>query len=174
MSRNGLSECNYLQGLEGESDSSHLSFLHRVFAASGRRRLSALESRRGYETEKTDFGVRLIATRIAGHDSEYVRVSSFVMPITCWVPARNRETHIYVPSMITTLALRSRLSARPQADGRRLESPKPNRPRLSPAPKPTKQLSHKIASVRRPRITPAFENFLNHDGCATEIHGSDL
>ena len=29
--------------------------------------------------------------RNAGPDTQYVRVSSFVMPITCWVPARNRD-----------------------------------------------------------------------------------
>jgi phenylpropionate dioxygenase-like ring-hydroxylating dioxygenase large terminal subunit len=29
----GLLECNYLQGLEGECDSSHLSFFHREFIA---------------------------------------------------------------------------------------------------------------------------------------------
>ena len=40
----GLLECNYLQGLEGECDSSHLSFLHREFTALGRRQLFALDS----------------------------------------------------------------------------------------------------------------------------------
>jgi len=30
-----LQECNYLQGLEGECDSSHLSFLHRTFSVDG-------------------------------------------------------------------------------------------------------------------------------------------
>src|SRR5437879_3803169 len=59
----GLLECNYLQGLEGECDSSHLSFLHREFTASGRRQIFALDSAPEYETEETDFGVRLLATR---------------------------------------------------------------------------------------------------------------
>ena len=90
-------ECNYLQGLEGECDSSHLSFLHRVLhgPASNRPIFTSLNPR--YEVEKTAFGLRLIATRALGDDQDYVRISSFVMPITCWVPARNKEAHIYVP-----------------------------------------------------------------------------
>ena len=50
-----------------------------------------------YDYERTDFGLRLIATRVTEDDRLYVRVSSFVMPYSCWVPARNRETHMHVP-----------------------------------------------------------------------------
>jgi hypothetical protein len=90
-------ECNYLQGLEGECDSSHLSFLHRSFDRDGRENLSAQDQAPAYQTEDTDFGVRLIALRKAGTGQTYVRVSSFVMPVGCWVPARNKEVHLYVP-----------------------------------------------------------------------------
>jgi len=57
-----LQDCNYLQGLEGECDSSHLRFLHSSFDEAGQARLQSLAIHE-YLTEETDFGVRLIAMR---------------------------------------------------------------------------------------------------------------
>jgi phthalate 4,5-dioxygenase oxygenase subunit len=92
-----LQECNYLQGLEGECDSSHLSFLHRVLKGPGSDRPIFTSVNPTYAVEPADFGVRLIATRTLNTGDSYVRISSFVMPTSCWVPARNKEVHIYVP-----------------------------------------------------------------------------
>src|SRR5438445_4248650 len=101
-----LQDCNYLQGLEGECDSSHLSFLHRAFAIDGEQSLYQSDSAPSYETEETDFGVRLIALRIAGPAQTYVRVSSLLMPLAVAVPvgmpdATGRldgyEVHFYTP-----------------------------------------------------------------------------
>src|SRR4030095_17026920 len=74
-----LLECNYLQGLEGECDSSHLSFLHRAFSNERNQFLYKSDTSPVYETEETDFGVRLIATRNAADNQRYVRFSAFVM-----------------------------------------------------------------------------------------------
>ncbi|HTI87990.1 MAG TPA: Rieske 2Fe-2S domain-containing protein [Alphaproteobacteria bacterium] len=90
-------DCNYLQGLEGECDSSHLSFLHRPLRGPFTNRPIFTSLNPAYDTEMTDFGLRLIATRSLNDAEDYVRISSFVMPNTCWVPARNKEAHIYVP-----------------------------------------------------------------------------
>src|SRR5205823_5635416 len=85
-------ECNYLQGLEGECDSSHLNFLHRYLAAApgmvGSGELAALSAAAvpRYETEDTDFGVRLIALRALGEEKTYLRVSAFMLPVACAVP----------------------------------------------------------------------------------------
>ena len=90
-------DCSWLQGLEGECDSAHLNFLHRIFRDESYEDLYRGKMPR-YETEDTDFGVRLIASRgDSGDDKQYVRVSSFVMPVSCWVPARTKEVHMYVP-----------------------------------------------------------------------------
>src|SRR5438046_1532374 len=70
-------ECNYLQGLEGECDSSHLNFLHRTLKQGGLSHDTIPE----YQTEDTDFGVRLIALRDRDEGKTYVRVSSFLMPV---------------------------------------------------------------------------------------------
>jgi phthalate 4,5-dioxygenase oxygenase subunit len=166
-----LMDCNYLQGLEGECDSSHLSFLHREFGATGRRQLFALDSAPAYETEETDFGVRLIATRNAGPDSQYVRVSSFVMPIACWVPARNRETHIYVP-VDDEHAWRYDLGF--------LQDRKPTledwnrKTQIGPDYRKIRNLQNNYLQDRQVQATVNYtgiENFLNHDGCATETMG---
>lgn len=90
-------ECNYLQGLEGECDSAHLSFLHRTLKGPLANRVIFTSRRPQYDYERTDFGIRLIATRETEDDRLYVRISSFVAPVTCWVPARNREAHMHVP-----------------------------------------------------------------------------
>ena len=166
-----LMDCNYLQGLEGECDSSHLSFLHREFTAAGRRQLFALDSAPAYETEETDFGMRLIATRKAGPDTQYVRVSSFVMPIYCWVPARNRETHIYVPAD-DTHSWRYDLGF--------LQDRKPTvedwnrKTQIGPDYRKIRNLQNNYLQDRQLQATTNYtgiENFLNHDGCATETMG---
>lgn len=90
-------ECNYLQGLEGECDSAHLSFLHRTLRGPLAKRVIFTSRKPQYDYERTDFGIRLIATRETEDNRLYVRVSSFVAPVTCWVPARNREAHMHVP-----------------------------------------------------------------------------
>src|SRR5690242_3916757 len=82
-----LMECNYLQGLEGECDSSHLSFLHRAFTNEKNQPLYKSDGAPAYETEETDFGVRLIATRTAPGDQQYVRFSALVLPVYGCVPA---------------------------------------------------------------------------------------
>ena len=51
-----------------------------------------------YEIEETDFGLRLVALRKAPEGKTYVRVSSFTMPVSCWILGRNREDHFYVPA----------------------------------------------------------------------------
>src|SRR5207247_199488 len=98
-------ECNYLQGLEGECDSAHLSFLHRMFKTTN---FSQQDTSPDYETEDTDFGVRMIATRNAGEGKSYVRVSSFIMPVGSAVPVGpgsdnadgpdGFEVHFYTPA----------------------------------------------------------------------------
>jgi phenylpropionate dioxygenase-like ring-hydroxylating dioxygenase large terminal subunit len=166
-----LMDCNYLQGVEGECDSSHLSFLHREFSAEGRRQLFALDAAPAYETEQTDFGVRLIATRRAGADAQYVRVSSFVMPVYCWVPARNRETHIYVPADDTHAwrydlgFLRDRT---PTAEDWNRKT------QIGADYKKIRNQQNNYLQDRRLQATMSYtgiENFLNHDACATESMG---
>lgn len=164
-------ECNYLQGLEGECDSAHLSFLHRDFSRDGRQALYATDSAPEYETEDTDFGVRLIATRRAGPDRNYVRVSSFVMPVSCWVPARNKEVHFYVPIDDTRSwrfdfgFLEDRLPN--DADRGRLLQIGPDYTRI----RTQRNRYLQDREVQREETFTGITDFLNHDACATETMG---
>src|SRR5690606_20788098 len=93
-----MMDCNWLQGLEGECDSAHVSLLHQRYdqVANGRPIYDDLAPE--YATEETDFGLRLRALRRQKDPTkQYVRISSFVMPCEVWVPVFNREIHFYVP-----------------------------------------------------------------------------
>jgi phthalate 4,5-dioxygenase len=77
-------DCNYLQGLEGDFDSSHTTFLHCNNLAD----LARL-NRDGaptLEAEETDYGMRAISIRQISADQSYVRISPFIMPAFSIVP----------------------------------------------------------------------------------------
>jgi len=82
-----LLECNYLQGLEGDCDSSHLNFLHRAFKPDSRREfLNFADPAPDFEIDEMPFGLRSTAIRRAGPNASYVRISHFVMPFIGCVP----------------------------------------------------------------------------------------
>ena len=77
-------ECNYLQGIEGDFDSSHTSFLH----CNNLTDLARL-NRDGaptLEAEETAYGMRAVSIRKLGADQSYVRISPFIMPAFSIVP----------------------------------------------------------------------------------------
>jgi phthalate 4,5-dioxygenase len=85
-------DCNWLQGLEGDVDTSHLQFLH--FGAV--RAASAIPGTFGYyglrdrapryHVVDTDFGVMYGAYRPAEEDSYYWRIASFLFPFYAMIP----------------------------------------------------------------------------------------
>ena len=85
-----LQDCNYLQGLEGECDSSHLSYLHRAFRdekrGGGDPDMYGRDGAPELEGVETDYGVRMISCRNAGDGIAYLRVSNFVLPCYGFVP----------------------------------------------------------------------------------------
>jgi phthalate 4,5-dioxygenase oxygenase subunit len=166
-----LLECNYLQGLEGECDSAHLSFLHREFTLGGNQALYQQDPAPAYETEDTDFGVRLIALRRTDDGQTYVRISSYVFPTHCWIYARVPEVHFYVP-LDDTHAWRYDLGmildrpVRPEDVHRRAH--------LGPDYRRIRNLSNHYLQDRQKQKTEDFtgiEDFLNEDCCATESMG---
>jgi len=103
-----LSDCNYLQGNEGNIDPVHLSFLHRMLDESlaGAGRPTPLRTVRGseaspnqlfgsnmvptIEVEETDYGLRISTWRSIGQDKGYLRVSNFLMPNLSAVPGETQ------------------------------------------------------------------------------------
>jgi hypothetical protein len=103
----GLWECNWLQGLEGGIDPSHVSYLHRflredprdtygqqfaeVVAGTGKS-LSALvgeHPRPDIEVEPADHGLRVFAVRDLGADVRHVRVTNLLFPNAFVIPFGN-------------------------------------------------------------------------------------
>ena len=173
-----LLECNYLQGLEGECDSSHLSFLHRSFTNERNQALYKSDTAPFYETEETDFGVRLIATRNAADNQHYVRFSAFVMPVYGCVPAgrptnelEGFEIHTYVPAddmhcWRYDIGFRRDRAVRDDEVHRRKQI-KPDYTRIRNARNNYLQDRQMQKAVNFTGI----EDFLNHDACATESMG---
>jgi phenylpropionate dioxygenase-like ring-hydroxylating dioxygenase large terminal subunit len=174
-----LLECNYLQGLEGECDSSHLSFLHRALTNERNQTLYKIDTSPFYETEDTDFGVRLIATRNAADDQHYIRFSAFVMPVYGCVPAGRPtneldgyEIHAYVPADDThcwryDMGFRR---ARPVDEGE-----VHRRKQINPDYTRIRNARNDYLQDRQAQKTVNFtgiEDFLNHDACATESMGA--
>ena len=82
-----LLECNYLQGLDGDCDSAHLNYLHRIFKPDARRAFLKYEDQSPhFEIDEMDFGFRVAAIRKIEPDKNYVRISQFVMPFIGCVP----------------------------------------------------------------------------------------
>jgi len=173
-----LLECNYLQGLEGECDSSHLSFLHRTFNPTPGQALYQLDTAPAYETEETDFGVRMVAIRKVPPEKQYVRVSSFVMPLSGCIPAGGRsgeldgfEIHTYVPVDDThtwryDLGFKRSRPVRPEEVHRRKQ--------IGPDYRRIRNERNHYLQDREFQKTGSYtgiEDFLNHDACATESMG---
>jgi phenylpropionate dioxygenase-like ring-hydroxylating dioxygenase large terminal subunit len=100
----GLWECNWLQGIEGGIDPSHVSFLHRFIGDDPReaygqqfseevpgtgQRLSRLVGERyrpDIEVEAAEHGLRVFALRQLTADTRHVRVTNLVFPNAFVVP----------------------------------------------------------------------------------------
>jgi len=100
----GLWECNWLQGLEGGIDPSHVSFLHRFIQEDPRdvygqqfseevegtgKKLSMLVGenyRPDIEVESVDHGLRVFALRQLTDDIKHVRVTNLMFPNAFVVP----------------------------------------------------------------------------------------
>ena len=80
-------ECNYLQGLEGDCDSAHLNFLHKMFKPDARREFLNLTDRApDFEFDELDCGIRAAAIRTLDKGATYARISHFIMPFIGAVP----------------------------------------------------------------------------------------
>ena len=110
-------ECNYLQGIEGDFDSSHTSFLH-----NNNLQNAAALKRDGapmLDAEETNYGLRAISIRKVGAEQIYVRTSPYILPcfsivpgpptakfedddirgFRFWVPIDDRTTWLYILNM---------------------------------------------------------------------------
>ena len=90
-----LQHCNYLQSLEGEVDSSHVSFLHREFrperfnaAIAGQVLLAAAQdSAPKFFVKESEYGLAIGARRNWDANRYYWRLTQFLMPSFTLIPS---------------------------------------------------------------------------------------
>jgi phthalate 4,5-dioxygenase len=165
-----LQDCNYLQGVEGECDTTHLQYLHWQFEASGHMRDYYRNPMREYITEETDFGVRLVALRDAEPGKTYVRVSSIVMPMLCWIPAGGTgSVHMYIPAQDDAHSWRFNLDLnvmRDRGDQEKFYDENYRKVRnINNHYLQDRELQREVS------FTGMGPNFVIHDACATETMG---
>ncbi|MET3472292.1 phenylpropionate dioxygenase-like ring-hydroxylating dioxygenase large terminal subunit [Novosphingobium sp. 1529] len=85
-------DANWVQGVEGTIDSSHVGVLHQSWlhqewakGMSGAAKATAVD----YEFDTKPYGYTASATRHIGNDLKYVRVTEFVLPWFGMIPAEN-------------------------------------------------------------------------------------
>jgi phthalate 4,5-dioxygenase len=79
--------CNWLQNLEGEVDSSHVSFLHSNLGAEAFRPVGGNSDRHPvFSVLNTEWGVAVCARRDDGPDNYYWRITPFLLPSYTIVP----------------------------------------------------------------------------------------
>jgi len=88
-----ITACNYLQNVEGEVDSAHVSFLHgRALRSVARTdnvlsRYEAGDSTPRFSVKRADHGFLIGARRDAGEEGYYWRITPFLMPSYTIVPS---------------------------------------------------------------------------------------
>jgi phthalate 4,5-dioxygenase len=178
-----IQDCSYLQGLEGECDSSHLSFLHRAFSETkrggGDPDMYGKDGAPKLEGVETDFGVRMISCRNGGDGLTYLRVSNFVMPCHGFVPTGGLKgnpegytIHSHVP-VDDERSLRFNIFFRRNRpvteEERQLEGG------IGPDHIKVRNIHNNYLQDRdeqkRETFTGMGKHFLIHDSCATESMG---
>ena len=93
-------ECNWLQALEGDIDTSHVDFLHggkrppSAFPEGDPRRWGTIHRDPEYKVTDTDWGVMYGAYRPADPGNLYWRIAHFIMPFWSITPAGVFDQHI--------------------------------------------------------------------------------
>src|SRR5579885_121407 len=113
--RKSLLECNYLQAMEGNLDSSHVGYLHSFPAGSPMRpaavntpansgggvvetrlnELAALTALPTFEIKETDYGLMIGAKRAGANGKAYWRIGQWLLPVHTLVGSNPGETMLW-------------------------------------------------------------------------------
>jgi phenylpropionate dioxygenase-like ring-hydroxylating dioxygenase large terminal subunit len=95
-----LVECNWLQGVEADVDSAHVSLLHETEARNGPLAELLVDRAPRDEIDPQPYGLRFGSVRDLGDGSKLVRVKPFAMPwytVVPELPTGDRLWHAWVP-----------------------------------------------------------------------------
>ena len=84
---------NFVQAMEGDIDSSHVSFLHRDLNKNnffgqvlGDRTYASTDTMPKYDTKETEYGIMMAARRNANEGNYYWRITQWLMPCYAIIP----------------------------------------------------------------------------------------
>jgi nitrite reductase/ring-hydroxylating ferredoxin subunit len=180
-----IQDCSWLQGLEGECDSSHLSFLHKNFTGErprggGDGALYAADSAPTLEGIEMDYGVRMLSCRRIDASTVYLRVSNIVLPCHGFIPTggvkgnpEGYTIHSHVP-IDDTHSMRYNIHFR---RGRSIDADeRQHDDEIGPDYRKLRNLENNYLQdrerQRRDNFTGMGSIFLVHDSCATETMGA--
>ena len=178
-----LQDCSYLQGLEGECDSSHLSYLHRAFSdakrGGGDPDMYGKDGSPELAGVETDYGVRMISCRNPGDGTTYLRVSNFVLPCYGFVPTGGLKGNPEGYTIHAHVPVDDEHSLRFNIFFRRNRPVTPAEKRLDEEFKPDHTKARNIRNnylidreeQRRETFIGVGKSFVIHDSCATETMG---
>lgn len=94
-----VSDCNWLQGVEGTVDSVHVQTLHQSWVVQHMKRVGgsigmSMDAPPRYEVAHTEYGLRAAALRARKDGTTYARVTEYFMPYVCLVPGRDKENGV--------------------------------------------------------------------------------
>lgn len=178
-----LQDCSYLQGLEGECDSSHLSYLHRAFSdakrGGGDPDMYGKDGSPELAGVETDYGVRMISCRNPGDGTTYLRVSNFVLPCYGFVPTGGLKGNPEGYTIHAHVPVDDEHSLRFNIFFRRNRPVTAAEKRLDEEFKPDHTKARNIRNnylidreeQRRETFIGVGKSFVIHDSCATETMG---
>jgi phenylpropionate dioxygenase-like ring-hydroxylating dioxygenase large terminal subunit len=179
-----VQDCSWLQGLEGECDSSHLSILHRAFSekqrGGGDPDMYAADAAPTLDGIETDYGVRMISCRKADADTTYLRVSNIVLPCHGFIPTGGLKGNAEGYTIHSHVPIDDRRSMRYNIHFRRTRPIVPEERQhereIGRDFKKVRNLQNNYlqdrAEQREETFTGMGRTFLVHDSCATESMGA--
>ena len=178
-----IQDCSWLQGLEGECDSSHLSVLHKAFTekqrGGGDPDMYAADSAPHLEGVETDYGVRMISLRKADVNTTYLRVSNIVLPCHGFIPTGGLKGNTEGYTIHSHVPMDDEHSLRYNIHFRRTrpicEDERQHDKEIGPDFRKIRNLLNNYLQDReqqkRETFTGMGKTFLIHDSCATESMG---
>jgi hypothetical protein len=94
-----IQRCNYLQNLEGELDSSHISFLHSRITPNAAATQGGVDTHPVFDVRETDYGLAISARRNTPNGRYYWRVTPYMLPSYTIIPTSPGELQTFTAAI---------------------------------------------------------------------------
>jgi phthalate 4,5-dioxygenase len=94
-----IQRCNYLQNLEGELDSSHISFLHSRISPGVTLTSGQVDTHPVFDVRETDYGLAISARRNTPDGRYYWRVTPYMVPSYTIIPSGPTELQTFTAAI---------------------------------------------------------------------------